>query len=127
MEQTAALNHGCCERRGCQREDVRRHAGSAHAAAGLQRRADVDGPVQDRKRACRRTLEHARSLGLACLVCLQRVHENVRYVKLENSSSFVAWSACPYPGLSTGCTKHCGNVDYSMSAKCGFFVGEQLA
>src|SRR5690242_6982047 len=23
--------------------------------------------------------------------------------------------------FSTGCTKHCGNVDYSKSAKCGFF------
>jgi hypothetical protein len=62
MEQPAAVDHGCCDRRGCHREGVRRHAASAHTAAGLQRRSDVDGPVQDGKRACRCSLEHDPSL-----------------------------------------------------------------
>jgi hypothetical protein len=116
MEQPAALHDGGCEPRSCQGEDVRRHAASAHAAAGLQRRTDVDRPVQDGKRACGRPLEHAHSLGPACFACLQRVHENVRYVKLENSAilSSVGGRLCSGLGshhpLATWLQRRCNQV-----------------
>jgi hypothetical protein len=73
-------------------DEVRRHARPARTAARLDRRSHIGGPVEDRQSPAGRSLQHSSSLGLVSAYLA--VHENQRYVKLQER-----W---PFPWLVSG-------------------------
>ena len=73
-------------------DEIRRHACPARAAAGLDRRCHVSGPVQNRQSSTGRALQHGLTLGR--ISAYVAVHENGRYVKLVEKG--------PFPRLVSG-------------------------